>query len=496
MITIRLGTIDKRLNSTKRPDDTNWLSLEVSLKQDKDLDFPVFSCYLPDIDGAPEYNYLVLPKTGDCYWITEIRSVRNNVWEISAAIDVLASYKTDILATPAYIEYGFNTDTSGSVFRLQDVRQNVSMVPDVSTKTVDITNNSVSVSTGFYVLTAVGKQGGVTAYKIGRAVMQGLLNSIGTDITDALDAKTGVEDVLKYLSFNSVFQGSAIQAIRSCIWLPLSYTATPGGASQSIFLGDFDTGANAPVLGDNPIHKVESDIDIPWPAADWKRLNCQLILYLPFIGTVAIPVDKCNNAVSLHITWVVELLGGGVSVRVDAGDYPVFIGSANIAASYAIGSSNVPITTYASGISTAIGGMMEFGGGVLGVTGGVASAATGVGAVMGAAGDIAAGAQSMASGLSNIIGGVVQAISPVVQCAGTLTGTASCGQSVLAKLTVLYYKPIDDAGFQSVYGFPVMKMGTPVSGYCKTRSFSVGGKARSIEKQQINRLMDGGVFIE
>ena len=66
-----------------------------------------------------------------------------------------------------------------------------------------------------------------------------------------------------------------------------------------------------------------------------------------------------------------------------------------------------------------------------------------------------------------------------------------------AKLTLLYYPPVDDAGFQKVYGYPVMKVAKPVQGYCKTRGFSCAPiNAKPDEISYINAAMDSGVFIE
>ena len=132
--------------------------------------------------------------------------------------------------------------------------------------------------------------------------------------------------------------------------------------------------------------------------------------------------------------------------------------------------------------------------GVLSSTAGVGLAAA-TGGLIG--GDmITEGAGNIASGVSNVASGAVQALTPVVQCAGSLSGNAALGQSMQAKIVLLYYPPIDDAGFKAVYGYPVMRMGTPVAGYCKTRGFSVGGNQRLSEKCQIMQMMDSGVFIE
>ena len=489
---IYLGNVNKRINSTFQADYSAWVKTQAVWKDAKDLDSPVVTVTLQG-GQYPQYNAMYIPVVKTYYWITEITSVRAGVWRIAAVEDVLATYREQILATDCYIMYGFNQDASGASFRIQDSRQNVSQVPKITTATADITGTLTS-NQGLYSLTAVGSSGGVCAYLITPGNMRKLLDTVSQDINDAIVDFTTVEEILKYFTANSLAQGSAIQAIRSCIWMPVKASAMAGYPQQNVMLGDFDTGVVGRVLDSNPIHTIETDIAIPWPAEDWKRMNCQLSIYVPFVGTISIPVDQCNNVASLHVTWVLELIGGTVSVRIEAGDYTVYTGTASIGASYAIGSSNIPIQNLVSGTVAAVGGTLQFGGGVLGAVAGGTSAAM----TAGIAGTTASilGTSAAVSGLNTAISGAIQAMEPVVQCAGTLSGSAAVGQSREAKLTVLYYPPVDDTGFQAVYGHPVMRMGRPVSGYCQTRGFSMTAPARFAELAQVATMMDGGVFIE
>ena len=55
-------------------------------------------------DPVYNYNYLYIQEFGRYYFINDIRSVNNNVWEISAHVDVLETYKTAILANSAVIK--------------------------------------------------------------------------------------------------------------------------------------------------------------------------------------------------------------------------------------------------------------------------------------------------------------------------------------------------------------------------------------------------------
>ena len=484
--TIYIGHAFKRFNSTSQPDYSGWLETNAVWKNAKDLDSPTIELYLPDV-SSPDWNYMYIPSQQAYYWITAITTVRANTWQVSGVMDTLATYRNQIIGTTCFIEYGFNTDASGAQYRLQDTRQNVSMVPQISTVTADITGGMTDTESGIYMLSAVGASGGVTVWKLAKGGMNILMNSINNDIVTEIENYDNMEDVLKFFTANSLSQGSAIQAIRSCIWLPMKGAAFPSDANQNIFLGDFDTGVLGGRQGSNPIYKAETDIAIPWPVSDWKRMNCQILMYVPYVGTVAVPVDQCNDATSLHITWCVEAIGGTVSIRIEAGDYTVYTGSTSIGTPYAVGSSNVPIQNAISGTVQAIGGAMEFGGGLAQIGTGAGTMAATMGVLGGDT--LASGISQAGSGLAGIAGGAMQALTPVVQCAGSLGGCAAAGQSQQAKLTLLYYPPIDDTGFQTVYGHPVMRIGTPVAGY-------LNAGARASELGTINAMMDGGVFIE
>lgn len=483
---VYLGHTSKRYNSTSQPSYDDWDKFTAVFKNAKDIDAPTIELFIPGKLDYPQYNAMYIPVVSSWYWITSIVSVRANVWQVSGVMDVLATYREDILATDAYVLYGFNKSAGESDIRLRDDRQNVSQVPQVSTAQVDVTGGVLSLDVGCYIMSAVGANGGVTVWLISRSNMVNLINKIGQDITDAI-ANLDETEILKFFTSKALTQGSAISAIRSCIWLPVKWGSVPAGKFETIYLGDFDTGVDGKKIDANTIIKKETSVSIPWPVSDWRRMNTQIICYVPFVGTVAVPVDQCNGAAKLHFTWCVEVLSGGVSLRIDADQYPVYTGSANIGCNYAIGSSNVPTTNFISGTVQAVGGVIQAGGGI---SGSIVNGLTG-----GLLGDDNA-LTNISQGMSNVGNGVMQALTPVVQCAGSLSGNAAMGQSTLAKVVVLYYNPIDDAAFSAVYGHPVMQMATPVPGYCKTLGFSVRGNQRAAEKSAIAAFMDSGVFIE
>ena len=126
---VKLGVTQKKFNSTAQPSVDDWDTYEVYLKTPTDLDAPVITIKMV---GYPTYNDAWIPAMSAYYWVSGITAVRNGAYEIALYMDALATYKSKILDTTAYIEYGFNVDSSGSLYRLQDTRQNVSQVPTVT----------------------------------------------------------------------------------------------------------------------------------------------------------------------------------------------------------------------------------------------------------------------------------------------------------------------------------------------------------------------------
>lgn len=484
--TFHFGNIQKRVNSTKAFDYSRLPDVErCDFKQTTSMEHPVIYVTLNSINISPQWNYCHCEETASFYWIRDISiGIRGrgtaNIWTFSLELDPLATYRDEILKTKAYILYGFNEDASGATYRLQDTRQAVARHPTISSAEADTCPGTISAS-GVYVLSAVGKKG-LLSYALSRSQLANLLDAIS--ISWAAETKLFVDWKLALPEFMNklLFGSDATSNIRSCIWIPVD-DGLVGTGSGEITLGQFETGVSAPIVSanSNKVHVV--NVAIPWPAEDWKRMNCQIQLYLPFIGTVGIPVDQCNGESSLTIITAFSFVDGGVTVKVNAGNYTIYTGSTNISAPYGIGTSNFDPGKAIGAAVTAVGSAMTFGGGLVGAA--KAFGSTVIGAVTGGTAGGATGAA------------VSQAIQPITQSVGTLSGASQIYLPLTARLTLLYYPPIDDAGFQAVYGHPVMRVSTPAMGYCRTNGFSCQPlNAKPDEIDYINAAMDRGVFIE
>lgn len=495
-IPLKLGTVTKRVNSTAVPDSTLWTNYDVYLKQDTSLEQPVFLIQAAAATLAG-YNYAVgAGLLYGFYWIVDIVSVANNRCEVHCVRDVLACNKTQIMSTNCFIEYGQNTfDAGDSTYRVSDHRQTISETPTQYTASVDPSGGKIGTG-GRYVLQVVGTNG-VRTYVTGYGGIQSLISSINTDlstdVSNILNSGASPDQQLASLAGldleHSLLQDSAINAIKSCHWVPV-YQAIPG--AENVWLGNWDSGQSMPPLNDNQVITVDTSITIPWPVNDWRRNNAQMVLYLPFVGTVPIPIDQCVGVSSLAIKWSFEFFSGDMAYTVKAGNYTVYSGTVNVAVPYAIGTARVSAASSISGAIQAFGGALQMAGGAVDL----GSAVMAKSLTLGVMGDAASAANTMAAGASNMFGGYMQTIEPAITCAGSMGGLAGLGQPLNATLCLMYYPPIDDSGFSALYGHPVMKIATPVAGFCKTRGFSLASSDRMGDISLVNAAMDGGVFIE
>lgn len=72
----------------------NNISLSGSLRNESSIINPVFTI---EYINPSQYNYCFIPEFNRYYFITDITSVRTNLWRINCSVDVLMSFQSQIL---------------------------------------------------------------------------------------------------------------------------------------------------------------------------------------------------------------------------------------------------------------------------------------------------------------------------------------------------------------------------------------------------------------
>lgn len=503
--------LSKRHNSTLQPSGSGTV-IDVQLKNGSDIIAPVF---LLSLTSLPDYSMMVFE--GRTYFITGISSVRDNLWEISAEVDVLATYKSQILASSQFILYA-NVNNSEIVDSRLAAKTTATYAKNYATLSQSLMTGqwkiAVSVtgseSTATFLLTPAQVRALVNSTDLDNwfntlwqqiTTLDGDTDTAQNNVTQAISgagsqiqSSASTFDILKgaALATNNMAMAvnwaigngvrtfikgmaktfrkiiatpNAMDCIKSAFFLP--WDVVGDGSMQEIKLGEYPTGVNAlPVY--NPIQHSQISVAIPWQASDWRR-NApyhQIYLYLPFMGDIEISPSDIIDCDNLNIYFSLNVMTGALNYRV-ATDKDTTIGvySCQTGVAYPIGASNITPVSVGMGLGTAAAA--------------IAGAPT------------LAAAAAAASSLA--------AIRPNASCVGGGGGGAGSGLDT----RVIIHSVFHDTNVSP--SNPAPSIGVPYnaraalsgfSGFVQTREASVSGSMTDTERSRINQLLDGGIYIE
>lgn len=479
MINVYFLNVSKKRNSTYRPTTSDTAITSCLLKDRCNEDSPTF------IINASSFNFNYAIWNNHYYFINSVTYVKNNLYEVSCELDVLATYKNEILSTTAFVTY---SNISGGTW-LPDDRLPVMKDCIVSKTSVD---PEFFAPNGYYILTVLGANGCVT-YSCALSDLKNLIDSIDGDREDKYQELingmnfNSVEDAVESLSKMSIktdLLGNAYQnapsCIRSCIWVPFS-TARAVVASQHIELGNFDTEVTAAYLKSEPITGSLS-VNIPWHYTDWRRAYCeQLYLYLPLVGMINISTDSLTHATSVTVKYSYTVTDGTIAYQIVSGNEIIGSYGGSCASNYPIGinqqaSAGEVLNSIISGTEQVVASSIKAGLNVVGM--GLEAVAGGVKAVY----DVR---NVEVSSHPTVIGGV--------------GGGAGAGlDKTITLYSVAHSTVIEPSAMASTMGVPTMKPLTlsSCSGYCQCANAHVSANAHSDSLDSIDAFINNGFYIE
>lgn len=443
----------KRKNSTKVPDDTKGIAKTVYLKMNTDKLNPTF--WLKGTD-----NYVYCKAWGMYYFIHRIGYDIDGAQIVYCNIDVLATFKEQILSTKAFVKYS-STSFSRKIIddripRLTDTTWNHEEYPSIFVDSeTDFKNEYV-----FFV--TVGGEYSDGAYEGGYNYY--VFTETGwNDFCALLCNGDYDEDIKKF--FASVDSG-----LISCRRMPIKPESLPTTGVESIRIGRVNISYPALKLSQRYIHRT-IHAEIPTYKSDFNQWSpyVRLKIYIPFIGTVDLPTDLFKDDTIL-IDYVVDLVSGQMDVHICEH------------------SLNNIVQTF----TTEIGGQLPTSVNNVNLAKVAAHGASAVGllAAKNVVGAMEQAAMAVSSGLSDNIGN---------------KGSFGGGRSeVLQSQFILYsifWQPVfspDNADFTALYGRPCYKVMelTNLSGYIETIGFRIDMSELDLIKEMINNFMNSGVYIE
>lgn len=433
---ITLYNLAKRRNSTKQP--SKGSNITVNLKEGTSYFNPSFILNF----NPTGFNYLSWDNR--YYYITNIENTRNGIYTISCELDALATYKSDILGTTAFVLYSSSNYDVG----IPDTR--LSTKPNYIVKTNVVTYPIAG--DPLYVVTYIGESG---------ASMKGVTEKSLAALQNALSTNAFAELFVDSSKAVSKMLSNTAQAITGCTYVPRC--STSGRPMNIILAGGYNTGASGTLVNRHDF--ATTSISIPWnfSSGDFRNRSqyTTLLLLLPCYGYLQLNTDNYIGDDTITID-VFQDSATGTIAYVGKDFYCV----ANMGC-------NVQISTTTQG----------------NLTSGISSIAS-------------AGLQALTnpiSALGNVFNAVTSSMATNVGSVGSYGNTIAMDSTLNIEIVVISHDTnVEPSSMTSNYGRPCNKVISlsGLSGYVQTMNANVVTSASKQYKDEIDSLLNGGVYLE
>ena len=444
----------KRKNSTAKP--TGGENIEILLKDTTSLSTPIIELR---VEGKPTYTYCYIPVFSRYYFISDWE-YNKGIWSCNLSVDVLATYKDAITGYTCFVE------RSASNYDV-DINDNLLSVKQKLVK-VDSRNETAGFDvTGCYIVRLASSSTATNPTGISMYALSA--NTLGRLLSYLYDS-SNFTDVLQETLAKAVF--NPLDYIVSIKWFPFRVDQLPG-ADHYIKVGWWDTGIIGHVLlsyGGTLQFKVEP---MSRYYGDWRDCNPDFTtfsLYIPSYGVVSIPPEHMYFDGGLDILCSVDFSTGQIVTFINTG------ASGN--------------TNKAGALTTAVG--------MIGYDVQIGQVATNVGGIIQSAGSLGGSllTGNVQGAVSSGVDVVKNVLTPVVRTLGSSGAIQGLRNRPWFTLTRTVFGSAEYP--IAVAGRPLMRnirLGS-LSGFVKCGGASISIAGLASERDNINNLLNSGIYIE
>ena len=447
MTEIILFHFSKRKNSTKRPTGQGT-SVPCLLKSNATFQNPVFKLKL-SLDNALQYNYL---KWADHYYfISSTVSLNNDMVEISASEDMLATYRTEIGNYTCFIERSAKQTTLANDSMYIPTNNWVTQ----STIVGQPINTFVNGYAPNYLLRTVSVEG-VNTYYIRGGQLKDLCSFMYTygSIPDVIDS------AITRLLFNPV------QYIVDLKWLPFRLSSFLNIA-DSIKLGYWNSNVTAALINDATC-TFSYDLSLGNPLyadTDFRFYNPAFSKYsvkLPFVGVIPINPTKTHKG-QLKATYNFDAVSGMADVWLTSGsdEYAHFQCQLAVPVQIGYATTNIgQLTTSLIDVGTSL------------------ASGNPIGAI------------------TNTVGAFQSVTSPEPNMVGTVGNISSILNNMDANSICYACTSLDPYGASEGYVDGTIRTISALSGFLKCRNASIQIAGFEGDQEQVNSYLNNGFYFE
>lgn len=467
-------SFSKRPNSTKQPNPAQGNNISCQLKEETSFLNPTLIIGKDVVSGAftPSlWNYVSIPYWQRYYYITDWQYL-NGVWECQCRVDPLASFKTEIGNTNAYV---IRADAAfdGNII---DTFYPTSTEVAVTRQQISSDIYQTSISEGIFIVGVINQSvyryGSVTYYALTNTQLGALLSYL---FSANIYNNSNITEVGEGL-YKSLF--NPFQYIVSCMWFPF-LQKNVGSIKANIAVGYWDTGVEG-VIANTLIREFGFKTNLPIGQHPQAASRGMYLNHAPYTTITAfyppfgeIPVDTSFMQYGTN-----NYLYGRVFV-----DFVTGIADATFAITDGYGDSADPYK-YFTQRQTQIGVPIQLS---QVMSDYISSLSSGISAV-------ASGFTGNIAGVFSNIGNAIKEAMPKVSSLGT---NGSLLEVVEPPILVCEYRRLVDED-RAQFGRPLCKVRQikTLPGYIQCGEEDNPFTATTSESEEINRNMKNGFFYE
>ena len=473
-MTAEFYNFSKRRNSTKTP-SVAGTQKTIVLKENTSMISP--SIILSGHDFS--YNYVYITEFGRYYFVNDIVVLDNNMSQYNLVEDVLASNITAIGNTVAHIAYS----STGWDKDLTDARIAVKGTKNIYHDTQALGFDSY----GCYIIGVVNNQSDA---KLGALSYYAMYPSELNKLINYFMDSGFLNEMQQY------FNGNSMDFIQSCIWVPVNPTPFCGTMRLNFYLGDTlvcsDYSQVPPTPAainsypvTSPIQQLGLTVSVSLGSKylDFRDAEpyTSASLYLPGVGLTDLNASDFYSSANVNIQTIFDITTGDCTYKIyDDSNQLLKTVSFNAAASVSLSQVNTNI----GGALAAIGGTTS---GLIGTAGSAVS--------LNPMGVLASGVGTLASASA----GIMAANHRSASIKGNNSGRSGFYTNTASTIVVRQYtEDPDDANYIAKVGRPVGKTHaiSNHSGYVQCEAASVSIAGDNIERDEINSLLNSGIYYE
>lgn len=427
-----------------------------------------------ELSGYPQANYCYIPDFQRYYFILNITSVRQGLWEMELNCDVLMSYRARIKELTAIIarqEFSYNP-------LLLDTERPIASGKEIST----ISSSTLSPFNIYekryrYIALTTTNVTGITApsgyyQKTFMANNKYLLNE--TKMNSLMEALVSPSFAQ---SFTNLWKNNPLESLSSIKVYPfdlLNFWDVSPTANKRIYLLDYDTKVDAYVAdsaSDTRKRVLAGTFNVS-SGDSWEAYTASYDIFLPFFGFVSLDAGEILDK-TVTVYYIPDFDTGLATINIYANNTLIRMLSANIAVDIPFGATNAQ-DVLRNALSYSVSMALEF------------SRA------------IATRGASLPSVAQQAINGAEHMI-PHVSRGGQSGGPWSASGQLLCYIIKTVNKYVTPSNWGHLHGYPSMQSARlgDLSGFTRVESVHVEqvAPATADEQSEIARLLEAGVIL-